>query len=477
MPELLMRNVLHWCNSNSTYTSYLWIDPVSDPGIEEHYVQLVGILQEGVIVPFPLVFRNIHELRTEIEQLPDERAAILRPLFEIARYEMTKPYANYGKSSDLLRYLILYLEGGVYLDSDIVPNEGDFSQFLRPQPIPHLLWVDPNSQETNLVGNDAFATTAQHYFFLTVLQWAWLNYTTPFDITLREIGQTHFLRQILMPQPIYFLEDPDYRKFSTIAQTGPTLIQDVLRYYQVLDGNQWVPTEGFETFPGPFKARGENAQTWLNPPPPQKKAYELCLTNAVQTIQCEVNTLRWLRIVDHVEYIKAHTLEGELRTDEVIVHDVIERLKGMGLHYLAVREVQVSYLTMLLTEFYAQQVPDQYRQAKQRFFPGVDYDLSPLRFLKRNGYFIDKYMSPCDAPVYIQLLQDYVVHYQHLLAEALSTEAIAELRQFSTDVVTLRPSGVWDPDMHHAVHVLQDQIQELDIAASQLESQPVVVAL
>src|SRR3990167_8111739 len=262
MPELLMRNVLHWCNSNSTYTSYLWIDPVSDPGIEEHYVQLVGILQEGVIVPFPLVFRNIHELRTEIEQLPDERAAILRPLFEIARYEMTKSYANYGKSSDLLRYLILYLEGGIYLDSDVVPNQGNFSQFLLPQPGPDVLWVDANSQGQGAVGNDAFAVTPRHPFFLTVLQYALLNYTTLFDEGLETSGNTHFLRELLQANTIYFLEDRTYRMESTIGQTGLTFIRAGLRQSGLLEVSDVIPTLGFACFPDVFKrVELENARS------------------------------------------------------------------------------------------------------------------------------------------------------------------------------------------------------------------------
>src|SRR3990167_1458062 len=418
IPQASLRNILRWRQQNPSYTICLWVDHTSSLDLEAEYQQEMAA---GMLPPelnFPFVFRDIEELRAQIAQIPAEEAAVLSQVLEIARYEMTKSYANYGKSSDLLRYLILYLEGGIYLDSDVVPNQGNFSQFLLPQPGPDVLWVDANSQGQGAVGNDAFAVTPRHPFFLTVLQYALLNYTTLFDEGLETSGNTHFLRELLQANTIYFLEDRTYRMESTIGQTGLTFIRAGLRQSGLLEVSDVIPTLGFACFPDVFKrVELENARSWFQSQQPNDKPYEICLRQAANAIQFEVNTLRWLRVVDHVKYILEHTFEAELPPEGEIVHDLLERLAAMDLNYPAVRVVQVGYLTRQLTVFYEQQVPEQYRQAKQHFFPGEDPTRSPLQFLEQESYEIEAYVTPDDEAAYCQLLQDYMAHYQGRVEE------------------------------------------------------------
>lgn len=463
MSEGALKNILKWKQQNPRYAIYLWVDHTSHPELETEYQDQFAQLPQTELLTSSFIFRDIAELRARIAQLPMEDATTLSQVFEISRYEMTKSYPNYGKSSDLLRYLILYLEGGIYLDSDVLPDQGDFSQCLAPQLGPHILWVDTNSQGQGAVGNDAFAVTLRHPFFLTVLQSVLLNYITPFDESLAVNGETTFLREWLMPTTLYFLEDEHYRELSTIMQTGPRLIRDVLDQYRARVDGEFVPTEGFACFPFTFKqVTSENTRSWLQPQRPNDKPYETCLMQAANAIQFEVNTLRWLRMVDHVQYILKHTLQAELRPTVMIVQDLIERLTIRDLQYTNVRLVQVGYLTKQLTIFYEQWVPEQYQQAKQQFFPGEDLKHSPLLLLKTAEH-ATQYVSPDDTESYLQLLRDYVAHSQCMAKKAPSEDVLINLTQLSSFMIKFTPpNDTGNPTVWQEILALRDQIQVLD---------------
>jgi mannosyltransferase OCH1-like enzyme len=74
------------------------------------------------------------------------------------RYEIDRLRPNYGASSDLLRYLILYSFGGAYFDSDVAPGTKRLEtseSFLKDFDNP-IIYINKNSQNTKEIGNDAF---------------------------------------------------------------------------------------------------------------------------------------------------------------------------------------------------------------------------------------------------------------------------------------------------------------------------------
>jgi hypothetical protein len=115
MPEQCRKTVADWSaqyNSKNGCKVCIWVDKktTSSEKLEE--------------------FRNCKELKgTEVEfvdintlENACSKDKILQKSYDLIRYELDKITTNYGISSDLLRYLILYVVGGVYFDSDINPN-------------------------------------------------------------------------------------------------------------------------------------------------------------------------------------------------------------------------------------------------------------------------------------------------------------------------------------------------------------------
>jgi mannosyltransferase OCH1-like enzyme len=126
------------------------------------------------------------------------------------RYEIDRLRSNYGASSDMLRYNILYRYGGAYFDSDVHPgartlNHDGLFDDLRPG----LFLVDNNSQGKGLIGNDAFICGAGNALMRAIATTAEEHYRNPFP----ECGCR-----------VYNYDTPAYMQNSTILKTGPMAV-------------------------------------------------------------------------------------------------------------------------------------------------------------------------------------------------------------------------------------------------------------
>lgn len=118
MPETGLKNVMNWANSNPDFTVKIWIDRLTDPDYANKYQAAFGALGG---MPANIVLADIND--------PQSRVAS-----DEIRYEIDHLCPNYGASSDMLRYNILFNEGGAYFDCmDVNPGKSiSLSQACLP---------------------------------------------------------------------------------------------------------------------------------------------------------------------------------------------------------------------------------------------------------------------------------------------------------------------------------------------------------
>ncbi len=176
------------------FEAWIWIDETISPGTRARYADF----------GFPSL--------DPVVKLPDiTEQGVSSPH---ARYEIDRLRSNYGASSDMLRYNILYRFGGAYFDSDVHPGartlnyNGMFDRMNRG-----LFLVDNNSQRKGLIGNDTFICGAGNLLMRAIAAAAEENYRRPF----RETGNR-----------VYGYDEPSYMQNCTILKTGPMAVAETL---------------------------------------------------------------------------------------------------------------------------------------------------------------------------------------------------------------------------------------------------------
>ena len=91
---------------------YFWVDKEGTPA---------SVLSAQKKYLLSSVSGDLHIVDVETLKNIAQKNRKLSDYWEIFRYENDRLRANYGAASDLLRYLILYLYGGIYFDSDVKP--------------------------------------------------------------------------------------------------------------------------------------------------------------------------------------------------------------------------------------------------------------------------------------------------------------------------------------------------------------------
>lgn len=106
MPGKAILNVTKWAEANPEFTIKIWVDPVTDPNYLVKYQKAFNH-----DIPQNIIFSDINQNGICTDAI---------------RYELDGLWPNYGASSDMLRYKILYLEGGAYFDcGDVCPNKSN----------------------------------------------------------------------------------------------------------------------------------------------------------------------------------------------------------------------------------------------------------------------------------------------------------------------------------------------------------------
>lgn len=152
MPPESIKVVSDWAKANINFEVWLWVDnttwPYQNKTIIQNYKK--RFLKESISLVYEENFPEDAQQQVNKTHAPiiikDINVAELRD--EYVAYELDKLRPNYGASSDLLRYVILYKYGGAYFDSDVAHHD-DFSleTICFDERAGHRLYIDHLSQE------------------------------------------------------------------------------------------------------------------------------------------------------------------------------------------------------------------------------------------------------------------------------------------------------------------------------------------
>lgn len=196
MPPQNIDAVKAWAKTHHAqgFEVRIWIDETHAPGTRARYADF------GLPCDVPKI------------TLPDITAeGVSSPH---VRYEIDRLRSNYGASSDMLRYNILYRFGGAYFDSDVHPGAHTLNHDgLFDQGNTQLFLVDNNSQGKGLIGNDAFICATHQPLMRAIAAAAENNYREAFP----EMGSR-----------VYDYDAPATMQNSTIVRTGPMAVSTAL---------------------------------------------------------------------------------------------------------------------------------------------------------------------------------------------------------------------------------------------------------
>lgn len=188
---------------------------------------------------FQVVYNiNITQQTCRIKLKDIEEEKVTTPCI---RYEIDRLTPNYGASSDMLRYQILWKFGGGYFDSDIRPGSSPLTSlqcFDTNYTIP-ILYIDPHSQETDYIGNDVFICTPNNFLFSLMCFLAEAHYkvSKKEDISITD-GMLQ--RNITSEAPtafhpcsmeVYNFDDEEEKQRLTPKRTGPGIVRAVVANY------------------------------------------------------------------------------------------------------------------------------------------------------------------------------------------------------------------------------------------------------
>jgi hypothetical protein len=181
LSEKNMQTIAKWALNNSEFQIYIWID-------EKTSKFSLAKLNSSYHESFARAYNTVCE---QGGKSPSEIPSILKILDirqenicsnneeEIIYYEMDRIDPNYGASSDVIRYRVLYKIGGVYADSDVDCGKTPLSSIPEFKHCSiHTVYLDHLSQVKNddlnpkllesfpthraQIGNDAFICTAEN---------------------------------------------------------------------------------------------------------------------------------------------------------------------------------------------------------------------------------------------------------------------------------------------------------------------------
>lgn len=326
MPEESLARVKKWKLLNPEAEIWLWVDSESLPKAVKDYYESIALPEGGALVLQDI--RNLVPMINAYKVDGAEFNLVLKKVFTLAVYEFKRLRINYGASSDLLRYLILFLCVGInktvwaaYFDHDVEsgskPIRSVFSESKE------TLFFPSHSQTTNYSGNDAFICSAAYHPLLKgILEGVLDNYAKkylPEDIRMEVYGSD--------------MDDHDSEVFltnkikvkSTIRRSGPVaIVRALFKLYQSGALSTWnddcfePPTEeclGFippraSLIPEAVCPGNSNVAFWGRFPLQPMFSLERAIDEAVEAIRVEADIIGLIRLDDHVQDIVDTLNEG-----------------------------------------------------------------------------------------------------------------------------------------------------------------------
>lgn len=310
-----------WRTANPDFNIYIWIDK----GNRESYKKQVKHYAEEFYEHCKGEKPDFDDTEA-CEKYLKENKIFLKDITEEAvidkyiRYEIDRLRPNYGASSDLLRYRILYKFGGAYFDSDVPPGDTNLldSHLFSSNFKEHRLHVDGNSQGTGKIGNDAFICTKENPVMLAICEEAKKRYTSIDIVEEKTETPQEIKRLIFLPRRIAYNYDKnkDIRD-GTIYKTGPGCVRYILNNSVVTKGI--VITSALSEKNITKVTMGENKKDWLEMPIAKNQDPLDCLRKILKTIIFEANIMKVLRLDDHISnYIEATGLAESVAIDTIL---------------------------------------------------------------------------------------------------------------------------------------------------------------
>lgn len=155
-----------------------------------------------------LTLKNINSIIEDFSATKDLSKELICEIHKALNLELSGNFHNYAAASDILRYMILYIYGGVYMDLDLVPNV----QFQHPETFRQtykknnfMVWVGGNALIMSAKGNQilklCIRIIATNYY-----------YTNPKIMDQKRSSYN----KIISPKSL--------RLKHTVAMTGPEVI-------------------------------------------------------------------------------------------------------------------------------------------------------------------------------------------------------------------------------------------------------------
>jgi mannosyltransferase OCH1-like enzyme len=309
------KSVRNWREKNPSFKLWLWVDKKS----AANEASWANILAD---------FRSSLPDSVQLKDIENEKGSDGKSMAdEYIRYEIDKLKPNYGSSSDLLRYKILFRFGGAYFDFDISPgatslaNSGIFNKSYKY----HCLYVSKNSQNSGRIGNDAFICTPGNPYMQRMYDTAINHYTLRIDSPSYDPSNYFHINVSTDNSPVflaYYDEDKQHRYDSIPNRTGPlvtrlaigaamldereqTELQRVIEqkheccnliFYQKI--HPIISHMNGLTIP--FDCNGG---TWLKPKKSIQLEEEKLLARLTSTIKFEAEKSKILRLDDHVKWL------------------------------------------------------------------------------------------------------------------------------------------------------------------------------
>lgn len=323
--------VLKWANANPEYEVNIWIDSKTTSNEElENFIR--DTLDKSQ-------HKNIKLRDIVAENLDDE----------YVRYEIDGTRKNYGGSSDKLRYTILYQNGGLYVDADVLPV-GSLPDII---PAPHGALFAPHSQGIRTIGNDTLLAVRGSEIFRDLAELSRKSYDRSHhdwqnkkDLTISSIEGYPASYDVL-----YALDSPAVKGSITLDRTGPALVRNYLKSRGIIIPKDVLSKEGevpvnvaamvrlnkdYKINPEYlvdgkyFKAIEQeggikNTLGWMKTGIVDAP-YETKLAMTLSSIKFEIEHMGMLRINEHVAALVHHKSGKEIISEEKALKDLLRAL-------------------------------------------------------------------------------------------------------------------------------------------------------
>lgn len=370
VPNEGMVNLARWAYSNPNFKIVLWVD---DKVVTQdtHLVNLQELYTERFAEEYLKLAEgeeSIQEINSRIEVRSIREHGICNKENDVVDYAIDRLEPNYGLSSDILRYRILYQYGGVYVDiTDVTPGDQEKLNFLNSIPYAkflivneeHKLYINHLSQTQNpseleltsfnlsthdfsshqeeenekflassKIGNDSFICTKGNPLMLLMVQ-----------ETERRLQCKTFNERVMMAYGGFNIKD------ITLDLSGPNMVKTVIYNSQTgrLLQNKKLTTVGY------YKKMSDNSGSYIFSL--QSNQYQ-----AVKPPDNVRNTRYWNDVP--LDLIRIKTVEDVISQ---IVKLATYEITKMGVLRL---DDHISILTQALTLFRIppQELPDVYEK-------------------------------------------------------------------------------------------------------------------